>query len=59
MPKAEQVLALIRNKSKRVNLSLNPDLWEMFEKSAKSEGLTSTSKIEELMINYLEDKGKI
>jgi hypothetical protein len=59
MPKAEQVLELIRNKTKRVNLALNPKLWKLFEESAASEGLNSTSKIEDLLINYLETKGVI
>ena len=58
MGKTEQILALLRNKSKRINLALNPDLWDMFESTTESEGLTPTQKVEELLIQYLETSGQ-
>ena len=55
--KAEKVLELIRNKSKRVNLALNPQLWQLFEESVANEGVAPTHKIEELIIAYLDKNG--
>ncbi len=57
MAKAERVLELIRNKTKRVNLALNPYLWHMFEECVEKEGILATHKIEELIIGYLDQHG--
>ncbi len=57
MAKAEKILELIRNKSKRVNLALNPQLWDLFEKCVESENVAPTHKIEELIIMYLDQNG--
>ena len=55
--KAEKVLELIRNKSKRVNLALNPHLWHLFEICVEKEQVAPTHKIEELIISYLDQQG--
>ena len=55
--KAEKVLELIRNKSKRVNLALNPQLWSLFEACVAKENVAPTHKIEELIISYLDNHG--
>ena len=57
MAKAEKVLELIRNKSKRVNLALNPQLWQLFEQCVDGENVAPTHKIEELIISYLDKQG--
>ena len=57
MAKAEKVLELIRNKSKRVNLALNPQLWQLFEDCVCEEKVAPTHKIEELIISYLDKQG--
>ena len=57
MAKAEKILELIRNKSKRVNLALNPQLWELFEQCVDNENVAPTHKIEELIIMYLDQNG--
>ena len=57
MAKAEKVLELIRNKSKRVNLALNPQLWRLFESCVGKERVAPTHKIEELIISYLDEQG--
>lgn len=57
MAKAEKILELIRNKSKRVNLALNPQLWYLFEQSVDKENIAPTHKIEELIISYLDENG--
>ena len=59
MSKAEKILELIRNKTKRVNLAFNPKLWEKLEALAEQEGITPTNKIEDLIINYLEEQNKL
>lgn len=58
MGKTEQILALLRNKSKRINLALNPDLWDIFEKLTEKDGLSPSQKVEELLILYLESSGQ-
>jgi hypothetical protein len=55
--RAEKVLELIRNKSKRVNLALNPQLWSLFEECVSKENVAPTHKIEELIISYLDKQG--
>ena len=57
MAKAEKILELIRNKSKRVNLALNPQLWYLFEQCVDKEEIAPTHKIEELIISYLDKHG--
>ena len=57
MAKAEKVLELIRNKTKRVNLALNPQLWVLFEACVAKERVAPTHKIEELIISYLDQQG--
>ncbi|MGA0241385.1 MAG: hypothetical protein ACO3K7_00110 [Candidatus Marinamargulisbacteria bacterium] len=57
MAKAEKVLELIRNKSKRVNLALNPQLWALFDACVAEEDVAPTHKIEELIIAYLDKQG--
>jgi hypothetical protein len=57
--KAEKIMALLRNKTKRVNWSFNQELYEMFWREARKEGKKPAHKIEELIINYLEKKGKV
>jgi hypothetical protein len=59
MGKAERIIGLLRNKGKRVNWSFNRELYEMFRREAKREGKKPIQKIEELIINYLEKKGKV
>ena len=57
MANAEKILELIRNKTKRVNLAFNPQLWYLFEQCVDNENISPTNKIEELMITYLEKNG--
>ena len=57
MGKTEKILELIRNKSKRVNLALNPTLWHLFEQCVEKDAINPTQKIEEFIISYLEENG--
>ena len=54
MMKPEKLLSLVRNKSKRICLALNPRLWSLLEKAAHDEGMSPTNKLEDLIINYLD-----
>ena len=47
--KAEKVLELIRNKSKRVNLALNPQLWSLFENVLQKKMLRQHTKLKSLL----------
>ena len=57
MTKVNKVLELIRNKTKRINLALNPKLWDLLEQQAKAEGMSPTHKLEDLIINDLDRSG--
>ena len=59
MTKAAKILALVRNKTKRVNLAINPKLWALFDSCSAKEGLTATHKLEDLIVEYLDSKGKL
>ena len=51
------ILELLKNKTKRLNLAFNPKLWELFRQACKEDGQSPTSKLEDLMINYVDKKG--
>jgi hypothetical protein len=59
MSNVEKILALTRNKTKRVNLCFNKQLFSMFSEESGKEGKKSVQKIEEFMLKYLEEKGRI
>jgi hypothetical protein len=57
--KADLILELTSKKTKKVTLQLNPKLWQMFVDTAKEEGKKPTRKLEELILKYLDEKGKL
>ncbi|NQY73359.1 MAG: hypothetical protein HRT90_01205 [Candidatus Margulisbacteria bacterium] len=59
MDKSQIILELVRKKTKRVTLMLNPKLWEMVTQTAKEDDKLPTNIIEELVIDWLNAKGKI
>jgi len=59
MSRAELIIQLLKNKTKRLTLAFNPKLWELFSQCARAEGASPTSKIEEMMIAYISKRGKL
>lgn len=59
MEKSQLILKLVRKKTKRVTLMLNPKLWELVTQTAKEEDKLPTNIVEELVIDWLFSKGKI
>ena len=59
MSNAGKILELTRNKKKRLNLAFNKKLFAMFSEESKKDGIKPNQKIEELILTYLEKKGKI
>lgn len=59
MSTVEKILALTRNKTKRVNLTFNKKLFGMFKEESGKEGKKPMQKIEELILKYLEEKRRI
>ncbi|WP_185954317.1 hypothetical protein [Balnearium lithotrophicum] len=53
----QKALKLLRNKEKDVHLTINPELWEIFRKACKKEGVTPNQKVSELILHYLEEEG--
>ncbi len=59
MGKAELILELTKKKDKKVTMQFNKKLWEMFAQACEEEGKKPTQKIEEFILKYLEDRGKL
>ena len=59
MGDVELILELTKKKEKKVTMQFNKKLWEMFTQTCGEEGRKPTQKIEELMLKYLEEKGKL
>jgi len=59
MGKAELILELTKKKDKKVTMQFNRKLWEMFSQACKEDGKKPTQKIEEFILKYLEEKGKL
>jgi len=59
--KAEELRKLTKNKSKAINLRINPDLLKLLDQTiAKDKDYSSRNElIEVLILRYLESKGKI
>ena len=57
--KAEFIVDLLRNKTRKVTLMFNPKLWEIFKKRAEKDKESPTQKIEKLIINHLEENQDI
>ena len=59
VPNPLLILELLKNKTKRLNLAFNPKLWEMFKEASLEEGQSPTGKLEDLIINYIHQRGKL
>lgn len=53
------VLDFGRNKTKKVTLAFNPDLYGLFMEEADKENKKPLHKLEDLMVEYLKKKGRI
>ncbi len=51
------ILELLKNKSKRINLAFNPKLWSLFKTACLKDGQSPTSKLEDLILNFVHSKG--
>ena len=52
-----KIMRLTQNKDRKVTLMLNDELWEKFKAASLADGFKVTSKLEQMMIDYLETKG--
>ncbi len=59
MGRAELILELTKKKDKKVTMQFNKKLWDMFTQSCIEEGKKPTQKIEEFILKYLEDRGRL
>lgn len=57
MANPQLILELLKNKTKRINLAFNPKLWDLFKEACQSEGQSPTSKLEDLIVNFVHEKG--
>lgn len=54
-----KIIQLTSNKDRKVTLMFNDELWELFKECCNSENSKITKKLETLIINYLDEKGKL
>ncbi len=59
MIQLKTVFELTSNKKKRVSLVFNERLWSLFQKCCQGEMKSATAKIEELILQYLDDKNAL
>ncbi len=57
MDKTAKIIKLTQNKDRKVTLMFNDELWEKFKSASLDEGFKVTSKLEQMMIDYLETRG--
>lgn len=57
MDKTAKIIKLTQNKDRKVTLMFNDELWENFKAASLADGFKVTSKLEQMMIDYLETKG--
>jgi len=57
MANPKLILELLKNKTKRINLAFNPKLWQLFKEACKLDGQSPTSKLEDLIVNFVHDQG--
>lgn len=59
MKNTVKILQLTSNKDRKVTLMFNDELWELFKECCDSEKSKITKKLEALIINYLDEQGKL
>ncbi len=59
MGKARLILELTKKKDRKVTMQFNRKLWKMFSQTCKEEDNKPTQKMEEFILKYLEEKGKL
>lgn len=57
MNKAQKIFELTHNKTRKVPLTFNAKLWELFKSVCEADNVTPTNKFEFWMIGLLEEKG--
>ena len=50
---------LLRGKTKKFTTTFNPVLWELFVQEVEKEGKKPTHKLENFILEYLEEKGLV
>ncbi len=53
--KTDKIIDLTRNKSKKMSIMINDELWDLFKQACAKNNTTPTSKIEKWMVNYVDE----
>lgn len=59
MSKMNRMLELTSNKTQKIGMKFNPELWALFKKTCEEEGIKSTIKIKIWILDYLDEKNKL
>jgi len=53
--KTDKIIDLTRNKTKKMSLMVNEELWELFKTACAKNNTIPTYKIEKWMINFIDE----
>lgn len=57
--KTDKIIDLTRNKTKKMSIMVNDELWELFKTACSKNDTIPTNKIEKWMINFVDENGLI
>ena len=57
--KIERIIDLTKNKTKKMSVMVNDELWDLFKQACAKHNITPTNKIEKWMINFVDENGLI
>lgn len=53
--KTDKIIDLTRNKTKKMSLMVNEELWELFKTACAQNNTIPTLKIEKWMVNFVDE----
>ncbi len=53
--KTDRIIDLTRNKTKKMSLMVNDELWDLFKRACKMNNTIPTNKIEKWMVNFVDE----
>jgi len=59
MSTSKLITELMKSKTKKLTMAFNPKLGSLFNEAVTKDGLSSTAKLEELILQYLDKKRKL
>lgn len=57
--KTDKIIDLTRNKTKKMSIMINEELWDLFKTACYKHNTIPTAKIEKWMINFIDENSLI